>query len=54
VSAPTTSTTVAAAVGDMLAITVAQAVHRGAASSVFRRNHPGGAIGAGIVNCLPD
>ena len=47
VAAPTTSTTVALAVADMLALTVADAIHvhgedkRG----VFKRNHPGGAIG---------
>ncbi|KAF2260685.1 SIS domain-containing protein [Lojkania enalia] len=46
VSAPTTSTTVAIAVGDMLALTVAEALHEGNTKEVFQRNHPGGAIGA--------
>lgn len=45
VSAPTTSTTVALAVADMLALTVAQKLHSGEQRSVFKRNHPGGAIG---------
>jgi D-arabinose 5-phosphate isomerase GutQ len=51
VCAPTTSTTVALAVADMLALTVAEELHRcdrGGASrtkEVFRKNHPGGAIG---------
>lgn len=46
VCAPTTSTTVTIAVGDMLALTVAEALHEEETKSVFRRNHPGGAIGA--------
>lgn len=47
VSAPTISTTVAIAVSDMLALTVAEQLHRGGAGKreVFKRNHPGGAIG---------
>jgi hypothetical protein len=48
VSAPTTSTTVALAVSDMLALTVAERLHRGRGGckrEMFRRNHPGGAIG---------
>ncbi|KAK4457211.1 putative arabinose 5-phosphate isomerase [Cladorrhinum samala] len=45
VSAPTTSTTVALAVGDALAIVVAQELHIDVAP-VFAKNHPGGAIGA--------
>ncbi|OLN93035.1 hypothetical protein CCHL11_07495 [Colletotrichum chlorophyti] len=45
VSAPTTSTTVALAVGDALAITAAQELHP-SVSQVFSKNHPGGAIGA--------
>ena len=46
VAAPTTSTTVALAVADMVALTVAEQMH-GVESrrEVFRRNHPGGAIG---------
>ncbi|EGP88315.1 unnamed protein product [Zymoseptoria tritici ST99CH_1A5] len=45
VRAPTTSTTVALAVADMLALTVADELHREDTKSVFQRNHPGGAIG---------
>ncbi|KAK6841736.1 hypothetical protein PG987_002596 [Apiospora arundinis] len=49
VSAPTTSTTVALAVGDALAIVSAQEINAATSvSSVFLRNHPGGAIGASI------
>jgi D-arabinose 5-phosphate isomerase GutQ len=46
VCAPTTSTTVAIAVGDMLALTAAEALHQDDTRHVFRKNHPGGAIGA--------
>jgi hypothetical protein len=47
VSAPTTSTTMAIAVGDALAIVAAQELHaHTSVSSTFSRNHPGGAIGA--------
>jgi D-arabinose 5-phosphate isomerase GutQ len=49
VCAPTTSTTVTIAVGDMLALTVAEAMYKNeeeGVKDVFRRNHPGGAIGA--------
>ncbi|KAJ2970037.1 hypothetical protein NUW58_g9818 [Xylaria curta] len=45
ISAPTTSTTVALALGDALAVVVSQELHT-SVSSVFARNHPGGAIGA--------
>ncbi|KAI8625718.1 SIS domain-containing protein [Xylariaceae sp. FL1651] len=45
VSAPTTSTTVALALGDALAVIVSQELHA-SVPSVFARNHPGGAIGA--------
>ncbi|KAJ4349348.1 uncharacterized protein N0V89_007962 [Didymosphaeria variabile] len=45
VCAPTTSTTVAIAVGDMLMLTLAQALHADDTKQVFKRNHPGGAIG---------
>lgn len=45
VSAPTTSTTVALAVTDMLALSVADEVHAEDKQLVFKRNHPGGAIG---------
>jgi len=47
VSAPTTSTTVALAVGDALAIVASQELHPSVAS-VFAKNHPGGAIGAAL------
>jgi len=46
VSAPTTSTTVALAIGDMLALTVANHLHQDKAGAVFKKNHPGGTIGA--------
>lgn len=46
VCAPTTSTTVTIAVGDMLALTVAESLHEEDTKTVFKRNHPGGAIGA--------
>lgn len=49
VCAPTTSTTVTIAIGDMLALTVAEALYEreeDGVKDVFRRNHPGGAIGA--------
>ncbi|KAF4309266.1 Sugar isomerase (SIS) [Botryosphaeria dothidea] len=49
VSAPTTSTTVAMAVGDMLALTAAERIHDSEKGRVFKRNHPGGAIGARTV-----
>ncbi|KAI1178089.1 SIS domain-containing protein [Nemania sp. FL0916] len=48
VSAPTTSTTVALALGDALAVVVAQELHASVMPSVFARNHPGGAIGAAL------
>ncbi|ESZ98464.1 hypothetical protein SBOR_1126 [Sclerotinia borealis F-4128] len=44
-SAPTTSTTMAIALGDALALVTAQELHPSIAA-VFSRNHPGGAIGA--------
>lgn len=48
VSAPTTSTTMALAVGDALALTCAGELNpcAGGVAGVFGRNHPGGAIGA--------
>jgi len=46
VCAPTTSTTVAMAIGDMLALTTAQRLHEDGMNVKFRKNHPGGAIGA--------
>ena len=45
VAAPTTSTTIALAVADMLALTVADQMHSDRTRQVFKRNHPGGAIG---------
>lgn len=45
VSAPTTSTTAALALGDALAITASSELHPNPAR-VFAKNHPGGAIGA--------
>ena len=44
VAAPTASTTTALAVGDALAIVTSRELHP-STESVFRRNHPGGAIG---------
>jgi len=47
--APTTSTTVALALGDALAVATAGYLHEGLegreSSAVFGRNHPGGALG---------
>lgn len=45
VHAPTTSTTVAIAIGDMLAIASAGRIYDNKTKQVFLRNHPGGAIG---------
>ncbi|KAG4033796.1 hypothetical protein MFRU_004g02990 [Monilinia fructicola] len=45
VSAPTTSTTMAMALGDALVIVTAEELHINLAA-VFAKNHPGGAIGA--------
>ncbi|CAK7273013.1 hypothetical protein SEPCBS57363_005440 [Sporothrix epigloea] len=44
VAAPTASTTTALAVGDALAIVTSKELHP-STEAVFRRNHPGGAIG---------
>lgn len=44
VSAPTTSTTIALALGDALAVAISEELHP-SVSEVFSRNHPGGAIG---------
>ena len=46
VAAPTTSTTVALALTDALAISTARVLHTDP-SRAFKRNHPGGAIGKG-------
>jgi len=53
VSAPTTSTTVALAVGAALAVVAAREVHRCAVARVFERNHPGGAIGQDARSAVP-
>ncbi|KAI9680626.1 MAG: hypothetical protein M1817_004066 [Caeruleum heppii] len=51
VSAPTTSTTVALALGDALAVACARKLYPGkrAVGDVFRGYHPGGSIGTGGV-----
>ena len=49
ISAPTTSTTITMALGDSLALTIAEALHASSGletPQVFAANHPGGAIGA--------
>jgi hypothetical protein len=51
-----TSTTVAVAVGDTLAMTVAKTLERAggrAPADIFKQNHPGGAIGASIAQERP-
>ncbi|KAK0755039.1 hypothetical protein B0T18DRAFT_435253 [Schizothecium vesticola] len=50
VAAPTTSTTVALALGDALAVVASRELHAtpSGVASVFARNHPGGAIGAAL------
>jgi D-arabinose 5-phosphate isomerase GutQ len=48
VSAPTTSTTVAMALGDSLALSIAKKMHAAEGRTtrdVFKGHHPGGAIG---------
>ena len=46
VAAPMTSTTVALAVGDALAMAASREIHgQDGAKGVFAKNHPGGAIG---------
>lgn len=55
ISAPTTSTTVALALGDALALTVAQKLHTAigkTSSEVFQSNHPGGAIGSAAASLV--
>jgi D-arabinose 5-phosphate isomerase GutQ len=55
-SAPTTSTTVALAIGDGLALAVAERLHTspgGSPAEVFMRHHPGGAIGAAAMPTVP-
>jgi D-arabinose 5-phosphate isomerase GutQ len=53
VGAPTTSTTVAMAVSDMLALTVADILHQGQSAAFFRKHHPGGTIGGTIGETNP-
>ncbi|KOS20211.1 Arabinose 5-phosphate isomerase GutQ [Escovopsis weberi] len=48
VAAPSSSTTVALALGDALALTAANDLHASVAAA-FAKNHPGGAIGADTV-----
>lgn len=45
VGAPSTSATVALVIGQSLAISAAQRLHGAEVQRVFRKNHPGGAIG---------
>lgn len=49
VSAPTTSTTIALALGDALAVAISQELHNDV-SAVFKKNHPGGAIGQNFLD----
>jgi hypothetical protein len=56
ISAPTTSTTVALAIGDALALAVAQKLHSAmgkTSAEIFQLNHPGGAIGAAAAAGAP-
>lgn len=58
VPAPTTSTTVALALGDALAIAASKYLHSTLSGrdpkEVFGRNHPGGAIGAKFAGIVSD
>lgn len=45
ISAPTTSTTIALALGDALTLAISHELHGTSAPSVFATNHPGGALG---------
>ncbi|KAL5348844.1 hypothetical protein ACLOAV_006267 [Pseudogymnoascus australis] len=45
-SAPTTSTTIALALGDALTLAISHELHGSSAPSIFATNHPGGALGA--------
>ncbi|KAL3424083.1 SIS domain-containing protein (sugar isomerase) [Phlyctema vagabunda] len=49
VSAPTTSTTMALALGDALAVAISNEYHPQSVAAVFSLNHPGGAIGASFA-----
>lgn len=56
VSAPTTSTTITLALGDSLALSVADELHTAAGlqtPAIFAANHPGGAIGAALKPTAP-
>nr|KAK5436068.1 hypothetical protein LTR18_009647 [Exophiala xenobiotica] len=56
VSAPTTSTTITLAIGDSLALAVADELHSAAGlqtPAIFAANHPGGAIGAALKPTVP-
>lgn len=56
ISAPTSSTTITLALGDSLALTVADKLHSASGmetTSVFAANHPGGAIGAAFSQTSP-
>ncbi|EXJ72559.1 uncharacterized protein A1O5_03705 [Cladophialophora psammophila CBS 110553] len=57
VSAPTTSTTITLALGDSLALAVADELHAAAGlqtPAIFAANHPGGAIGAALKTSAPN
>ncbi|RMD44857.1 hypothetical protein DV735_g448, partial [Chaetothyriales sp. CBS 134920] len=56
ISAPTTSTTITLALGDSLALSIAETLHSSCGvetPSVFAANHPGGAIGATFAQSRP-
>ncbi len=52
-NAPTTSTTMALALGDALAVTISNELHINV-QAVFSQNHPGGAIGQAIPKKVSD
>jgi D-arabinose 5-phosphate isomerase GutQ len=52
-NAPTTSTTMALALGDALAVVISNELHNNV-QAVFSQNHPGGAIGQAIPKKLSD
>ncbi|EXJ95441.1 hypothetical protein A1O1_00562 [Capronia coronata CBS 617.96] len=57
VSAPTTSTTITLALGDSLALAVAEELHSSSGlqtPAIFAANHPGGAIGAAMKPSPPE
>ncbi|RMZ80996.1 hypothetical protein DV738_g2527, partial [Chaetothyriales sp. CBS 135597] len=56
ISAPTTSTTITLALGDSLALAIAETLHSSCGvetPNVFAANHPGGAIGATFAQSRP-